>query len=579
MQDNVAGRWLRLTWSASLADAPCRPVLRFLTDRGETDAILPAAVFGRQTWIGVAPAGTREIRISPTQQAGAFGFRLETVERLTLREVIAAAWQRKPERAALALLNILLGLTRHRDINLAIALRGHALTRYGAWRAAGERPLEPDGIDLLPAAAARRQVRTVAPPGEFGDASVPLRAVAALAEGLSDDDLIGILPHGARLSALAPLTLAGAAENHPNADALLGDHDILGSDGRCRSPRLWPGADPLLAAAGYFDGPATFWRVRHVRAATRPGGAQLSPRIQPVQRVLMTLPDAAPTHAARPAVRAVAQITRRARATVIVPTRDRLDLLRPCVESILARLAATDRLMIVDNDSREPTTAAYLEEVAGDARVVVRPHAGAFNYARVCNDAARACDGDLLLFLNNDTEVVTADWIDRMAALALRPDVGAVGAKLLFPSRAMQHGGVVIGTYGLAGHFESGLPEGATDFFDRHGAPHAVSAVTAACMMVERSKFFAINGFDDANLPVELNDIDLCLRLAELGHQTIIDPGTVLMHHESASRGRSGDDDYPNERMWFRRRWIAKLRADQHFHPALSLDTTDAKLG
>ncbi|MGL4239838.1 MAG: glycosyltransferase family 2 protein, partial [Beijerinckiaceae bacterium] len=574
---------------------------------GETDVILPAGVFGRQSWIGRLPGDLQQLLISPTPDVGHFGFELVSLERLSLPRLFGHAWRRKPERAALAILNTILGLTRHRDINLAIALRGHALENYAEWRKAGERTTDPEGIDRLPDGVSHPHVRIIAAPTEarnieaflkkqpydawsvreggatIDEPELDPKASTHLIEDLDDDGLVVFLPSGARLSDFALISIAGASAIHPEADGLLGDHDHIDRLGRHRSPRFWPGQDPLLATNGYFSGPALFWRVRHLRARATSGGGGQAPRIVPIQRVTMSLPESradtlAPAAPAFPA-RGEPQPARTARATVIVPTRDRLDLLKPCVASIMARLGDLDRLMIVDNDSRDEPTLAFLADVARDPRVLVRRHPGPFNYARICNEAARASDAELLLFLNNDTEVVSSDWIDRMAALAVQPTVGAVGAQLIFPSGKLQHGGVVAGTFGLAGHFEAGSESSDGDFFARRRVPHTVSAVTAACMMVERAKFFAVGGFDDVNLPIELNDIDLCLRLCERGERTAIEPRAVLVHHESASRGRTGDDDYGAERLYFRRRWRSLLRNDPHFHPALSLDTTDPRLG
>jgi GT2 family glycosyltransferase len=166
-------------------------------------------------------------------------------------------------------------------------------------------------------------------------------------------------------------------------------------------------------------------------------------------------------------------------------------------------------------------------------------------------------------------------------ALAGRPDIGAVGAQLFYPDGLIQHAGVVLGIDGGAGHFQRGLGTATAGYFGSLDAPHEVSAVTAACLAVEANKFAEVGGFDEVNLPIEVNDIDLCLRLAERGWKTAIDPRAQLIHHESASRGANAllDERYSAQTAYFRARWASALRDDPYFHPALSLDALDAWLG
>jgi O-antigen biosynthesis protein len=186
------------------------------------------------------------------------------------------------------------------------------------------------------------------------------------------------------------------------------------------------------------------------------------------------------------------------------------------------------------------------------------------------------------VFLNNDTVVLTDDWLEELAAQAVDPNAGAIGARLLFPDGRVQHAGVVVGIGQDAGHFGALVPEEVPSWLDRNDHLHEVSAVTAACMAVERGKFAAVGGFDAVNLPIELNDIDLCLRLAERGWQARYAPQVRLIHKQSATRGTTmllPMSVHVKERRYFRERWRAVIRDDPFFHPALSLYSLQLSLG
>jgi GT2 family glycosyltransferase len=177
--------------------------------------------------------------------------------------------------------------------------------------------------------------------------------------------------------------------------------------------------------------------------------------------------------------------------------------------------------------------------------------------------------------------MIDRDWLRPLLAWAAQTDVGAAGAKLLYPTRRLQHGGVVLGLAGTTGHLDRGANENDSGYLGRRTVPHEVAAVTAACMAVEKAKFDAVGGFDAVELPVELNDIDLCLRLMARGWRTILEPRSVLVHHESASRGSwtAQRAKYAREHTVFRARWQHVLRDDPYFHPALSLESLRTALG
>jgi GT2 family glycosyltransferase len=203
-----------------------------------------------------------------------------------------------------------------------------------------------------------------------------------------------------------------------------------------------------------------------------------------------------------------------------------------------------------------------------------------FNFSLFCNEAAALARGRILLFLNDDTVALSDGWLDCLADWALRPACGAVGAKLLYPSRRVQHGGIVLGLGGYAAHVEVGARSDAPGFLGRLRAPHEVSAVTGACLAVEKTKFDSVAGFDEKGFPIELGDVDLCLRLETRGWRSILAPEAVLIHHESATRGRAHNRDlrYAGEQMHFASKWKQRIRDDPYFHPALSLNSQRVRL-
>ncbi|MDH3032268.1 glycosyltransferase [Methylobacterium fujisawaense] len=269
-------------------------------------------------------------------------------------------------------------------------------------------------------------------------------------------------------------------------------------------------------------------------------------------------------------------------ASLIVPTRDRLDLLRPCLESLRS---CTDwpsiEILVCDNDSREPETLAFLRAFEGEGRGHVVPCPGPFNFAAMNNAAAARARGRLLVFVNNDVEAFRPDWLSRMAREALRPDVGAVGAKLLDGEGRIQHGGIVLGTGGLVTHGHRHFPGDASGYLAALRVTHAVSAVTAACLAVEVDKFRAVGGFDEAVFAVDFNDVDLCLRLNAAGYRTLLVPGAVLHHREAASRRWTPEARARHQReiAALKKRWGPLLVQDPHYHPGFDPDlSTHARL-
>ena len=455
-----------------------------------------------------------------------------------------------------------------------------------------------------------------ASPPELGDdARVRHVAGAGWQAGLAAaaGDWILALPREGELGthAVAWLVHTAAAGDH---DVIYADEDALGPNGRQR-PRFKPQWSPeLLLSTPYTGDPcAVRAALAHELGGYRDGFGDLAPadlvlrageRARGVARVPRILFHAAAAHppgevdamaegqlwrravvdalarrgqAAEvevepyplaPAVRVRRELLRRPRVSVIVPTRDRVELLGPCLASLRERSTYPDvDVLVVDNGSTQPAALALLAAEAAAGRLRVLRDDGPFDFARLMNRAAAEAEGEVLVFLNNDTEIRTPGWLEALLEHALRPDVGAVGARLLFPDGTLQHGGVVLGLGAGAGHLHLGAAGNAWGYLGRARLAGEFSAVTAACLAVERSKFDAVGGFDPRGLRINYGDVDLCLRLGQRGWRTIYTPYAVLTHRESASRSKAPDVAEAAE---LARRWPALLADDPHYSPHLS---------
>ena len=259
--------------------------------------------------------------------------------------------------------------------------------------------------------------------------------------------------------------------------------------------------------------------------------------------------------------------------SVIVPTRNRVDLLQTCLNGVAATDYPDLEVIVVDNDSDDPQTLAFLAGL-DPARHRVLRHEGAFNYSAINNRAAGEARGRLLCLLNNDIEVIEPFWLTTMATQALRQDVGAVGARLLYPDGRIQHAGVVIGMGNAAGHAHRLLYPEEEGYFYRHALPQFTSAVTGACLLVMRERFLAVGGLDEGNFAVAFNDVDLCMRLNKRGWQSLYEPRATLIHHESVSRGLDRDPvgaaRFAGELAALQRLWRTAEVVDPFHHPQLS---------
>ena len=272
------------------------------------------------------------------------------------------------------------------------------------------------------------------------------------------------------------------------------------------------------------------------------------------------------------------------KVTVIIPTKDGVELLRVAVRSILDKTNYSNfDILIVNNRSESSETAEYLSNVTKTPSVRVLDFDHAYNYSMLNNWAVKQTDSPLLAFVNNDTEVISPHWLSEMVSLAIRPDVGAVGAKLYYPNETMQHAGIVVGIGGVAGHPHAGLRRGEPGYFGRAVMTQQFSAVTAACMVMRRDVFLEIGGFDEIQFAIAYSDVDLGLRLTRAGYRVIWTPYAELYHHESATLGPPKS---PQRRAQFERecrnlqsRWQSAIDNDPFYNPNLTILGGDFSLG
>lgn len=265
--------------------------------------------------------------------------------------------------------------------------------------------------------------------------------------------------------------------------------------------------------------------------------------------------------------------------SIIIPNHDFADELRRCVGSILEKSTYPNfEILILENNSRQAKTFRLYEQLqTRDARArVLEYHHAPFNYSEINNFGARQARGDVLLFLNNDTEVITPDWLEQMLMHAQRPEVGAVGAKMYYRQGLIQHVGVIAGMFGAAGHPFANFPRDYAGYYHNTLLTQNYSAVTAACLMTRRAEFDNVGGFEPS-YRVAYNDIDLCMKIREKGHLITWTPRAELYHHEALSRGYDSNtamlERLKQEREMFMARWRSLLQAgDPCYNPNLALD-------
>ncbi len=270
--------------------------------------------------------------------------------------------------------------------------------------------------------------------------------------------------------------------------------------------------------------------------------------------------------------------------TVIIPTKDQLELLKTCLDGLFNNTNYENiEIIVIDNQSQQSETLEYLIELEINQKIRILRYDKPFNYSEMNNIAVRGAKGSLLCFLNNDISMIKKDWLTEMVSQAIRPEIGCVGAKLLYPDGTIQHAGVILGLKGYASHAHKGFEGVAKGYFNRLQVVHNVSAVTAACMVVRKEVFESVGGFDATNLKVAYNDVDLCLKVREAGYRNLFTPHAQLIHHESKSRGKKRSKEQQKqlraESAYLLEKWGEGLFSDPAYNKNLTLLKEDFSLG
>jgi GT2 family glycosyltransferase len=419
-----------------------------------------------------------------------------------------------------------------------------------------------------------------------------LNVLLAVSEG---EFVLPLVP-GALLRPHALLDLALTANSVPSAELIYSDEDGVDAAGERGGWRFKPAWSPNLLEARNYLGHVTLIRRETVRAL---GGwdeqasehqhdlfLRLTGHIEPraiVHLAKILVHGASETDTpllGRP--RRTAVVEEGPRVSLIIPTRDNADVLETCIRSIRSRTRyANYEILVIDNGSVEDKTKKLFAELANDQSIRILPMAGPFNFSKLNNAAAREATGEILGLVNNDIEVTRAEWLGEMVALAMRPETGCVGAKLLYPDGRIQHAGVMIGLGGVAGHGHRFASAEDPGYLGRLRSVQNVSAVTAACLLIRKQVFDRVGGLDES-LTVAFNDVDFCLKVRTAGYLNLWTPFAELIHHESVSRGRDLTPTkarrFADEYATMQRRWGASLLSDPYYSPHLTYDREDFSL-
>ena len=451
---------------------------------------------------------------------------------------------------------------------------------------------------------------------------------------LATGEFIGFLDHDDELREHSLYWMVRELNDHPNADLIYSDEDKITEEGVRHYPHFKSDWNPeLILSQNYvchftvvrrtlfeklggirkgFDGAQDWDFVLRVSENTTPDNIRHIPKIlyhwrvidgstakateskpyvtaaqiKAVSEHLERIGDRGARVEALPAIsmlRVTYQIPEPPLVSLIIPTHNQCEMLSTCVRGILESTAYKNiEILIVDNRSDEPETLRYLEQISAQPRVKVIRDEGEFNFARINNDAVLRASGTILGFVNNDIQVMHPEWLGEMVSHVIRPNIGAVGARLLYPNGTVQHAGVILGIGGVADHMMKHISAQSLGYFCRAILPQNLSAVTAACMLVKREAFERVGGFDQDNFAVAYNDIDFCLRLRNAGYLITYTPYAELLHHESISRGY---EDTPEKQARFQReyeamraRWGTVLNLDPYYNRNCSTERADFSL-
>lgn len=440
-----------------------------------------------------------------------------------------------------------------------------------------------------------------------------------LAAGLATGDVIALLDHDDTLTRHALAEVAICYAKHPKADIVYSDDDKLNMSNQRYAPQFKPGWSPVLLLSfmyishlfsfrrslfeqvgGFrseFDGAQDFDLalrlaenarqveriprvLYHWRAVENSTAASADTKPEAFERGRRAVQEALDrrginAHAVLPDYAVAARVgmfdlvfpDEGPSVTVLVPTRNKLDLLRPCIESLRRTTYANYRVLILDNDSDDAETLTYIHSCGAEVLRVTSPPEG-FSFSHLINAGVRAVDSEYVLFLNNDTEVRTPHWLSQMIGYAQMPGVGAVGARLLYADGLIQHAGITHGLHeGMAGHACKLLPSYDHGYLGLARASREVAGVTAACLLTPRQLFLDFDGLDQAEFRVSYNDVDYCYRLVDAGYRCIQCNSAELFHYEGRTRGFG---DNPAEERAMRRKYHGRI--DRWYNPNLALD-------
>lgn len=624
----AGGNFVRTRIRCSLLARLERPLARIETDAGPTYYTLPAPLFGISEWIIHIENPNTEIAVSYSAVDHTLALAIDECEHLSKFDLVNLAFKVGRIPAIFKAFAAIGAKTSNERSRAALDIGSHPLNRYDAWRS--RRGREPDliGIDKPKYASSadmkicyvcvgeshanhllkrtldslRNQVcgnwslivlsdaDTVIDAPLVRRASPRLPARALLRSNV-DATILAPIEAGSIVPSYATAAIAEYAAAFPHCAVFYADDDEVDCNGRYSHPKLKPDWSPTFHQSSKYVGKAIFLRASEINLAEvaardlvdfnfihrifmRPGvGVEHIRRVLLSNRRLKSSPQTMMREkTSSPSQSDHAQGSQK-EVAIIIPTKDKAKLLGACLTGIGRTKNIPFEIVLVDNGSKERETFALYETLAEDKRLRIISSPGPFNFSKLCNEGARHSSAPILLFLNNDIEAIGEDWMNLLLHWARDATVGAVGARLLYPSGQLQHGGMVLGLRGAAGHVEIGSSRQARGYLDRLAHPHEVSAVTGACLAVDRQKFDAVGGFDAQYFPIELNDVDLCLRLRSKGWRTIVVPQAQLIHHESATRGKTKNarTAYPAEHRAFLDRWGALLNDDPYYHPALSL--------
>ncbi|MCL5254966.1 MAG: glycosyltransferase family 2 protein, partial [Gammaproteobacteria bacterium] len=268
--------------------------------------------------------------------------------------------------------------------------------------------------------------------------------------------------------------------------------------------------------------------------------------------------------------------------SLVIPTRDAMEITRTCIQSILERTSYPNyEILLVDNQSRRSDTLTWFRILERNPRVRIIRYDEAFNYSAINNYAVSKAQGEIIALVNNDTEVINRDWLTNMVRHAVRPNIGCVGAKLYFFDNTVQHAGVVLGIWGLAGHSHKHYHRSEPGHQQRLKTTQNLSAVTAACLVVRREIFEKVGGLEE-DLRVAFNDVDFCLKVQSEGYRNLFTPDAELYHYESKTRGK---EDTPEKKArelreirYMRQKWAGVIAADPCYNPNLTRMREDFSL-